>query len=87
MGKAVLLLDLQFLHELLELPKDCQIVEVNYRADNKALELALESENLPAWEHPPLAHALCSVEYHPENREFTKRSVRVEVAMPEGAKE
>jgi hypothetical protein len=86
MGRAILRIDLQFLHELLELPKDCSILWANFEYKNNTIEMLLESKKLPevAEAEPyPTALAHCSVEHYPENRAFTRRSVRIEAVLPE----
>lgn len=82
MGYSILRLDLELLHRLLELPEECKILCATPQMRHKCLELLLESSTLPetAEEQPyPLASAVYSVEYHPDDHAFVKRSVRVEV--------
>jgi hypothetical protein len=85
MGKAILSIDLDFLHKLLELPKDCQILAIDPQMQQRRIGLLLESQALPEREQGqpfPDAIATISVQRHPEDREFEKRSVRVEACMP-----
>lgn len=82
MGHSILRLDLRLLHSLLELPEECQILCATPQMRYKCLELLLESGVLPEaaeGEPYPLAVAHYSVEYHPDDHAFVKRSVRVEV--------
>lgn len=86
MGKSVVHLDFAFLHELLQLPKECKILAIAPEIQGKYLEILIESDVLPevAGGQPyPLAHVICTEEHHPEMYEFKKLSVRVEVYMPE----
>lgn len=81
MGHSVLRLDLRLLHKLLELPEECKILGVRPQMQHKYLALLLESSVLPetAGEQLyPLASVVYSVEYHPDDHAFVKRSVRVE---------
>lgn len=85
MGKSVLQIDLPSLRRMLQLPENCHILAIVPDLLNKRLDLLLESEALPetADNQPyPLAQAIHTVESHPEQPEFRKLSVHVEVQVP-----